>query len=374
MSKKIKILYTIPNFDTAGSGKVVYDLVKGIDKTKFLPEIMVKHQKGVFYKEIEKLGVPIHVFSYETKYKPYFTFPFRLLKVVRFFKSHRWDVIHSWHWSSDFSEALAAKLAGIPFVYTKKAMGWGNKAWRWKSILSTHIIAINESMMTQLFYKLPPEKTSFLPLGLDTETYKPTKQNQQLLEYYNIKETDFVVISVVNMVPVKGMETLIEAVINSKIKDVKLVLVGDYTSQYGYSLKNTYTNEFSQIIFTGKQQDVKAYLSLADVFVIPTKNEGKKEGMPMAPVEAMAMGVPVLGSRVSGITDILKGFEEYLFEAENVASLSQLLITFNNLDDKSRKEIGLRMREKVVSEYNFKKFIATRENLYKSIVSKKVKN
>ena len=43
---KIKILYTIPNFKTAGSGKVVHDLVKGLDKEKFSPEICFFHSKG----------------------------------------------------------------------------------------------------------------------------------------------------------------------------------------------------------------------------------------------------------------------------------------------------------------------------------------
>ena len=113
---------------------------------------MVKHTRGAFFKEVEKLGVPIHVFDYETNYQPFWSFPFRLLKVVRFFKSLDIDIIHSWHWSSDFSEALAAKLAGIKFVYTKKAMGWGNKAWIWKSKLSVlKVIAINKDMMTRIF-------------------------------------------------------------------------------------------------------------------------------------------------------------------------------------------------------------------------------
>ena len=40
MVKKIKILYTIPNFDTAGSGKVVYDLVRNLDKNVFSPDII----------------------------------------------------------------------------------------------------------------------------------------------------------------------------------------------------------------------------------------------------------------------------------------------------------------------------------------------
>ena len=49
MKNKIKILYTIPNFDTAGSGKVVYDLVNNIDKTAFSPEICCHHNKGAYF-------------------------------------------------------------------------------------------------------------------------------------------------------------------------------------------------------------------------------------------------------------------------------------------------------------------------------------
>jgi len=116
--KKIKILFTIPNFDTAGSGKVVYDLVKGLDRDKFEPEICVFHTKGAFFKEVEKLGVPIHVFQFTTNYKPLSTFIFRVLKIRKFFKKHQFNIIHSWHWSSDFSEPLAAKLSGIKYVYT----------------------------------------------------------------------------------------------------------------------------------------------------------------------------------------------------------------------------------------------------------------
>ncbi|MGR7811998.1 glycosyltransferase [Lacinutrix undariae] len=368
MQKKIKVLYTIPNFDTAGSGKVVYDLVKGLDKTKFIPEILVKHKKGAFIKEVEKLQVPIHVFPYETTYKPFWSFPFRLLKVVRFFKAHNWDLIHSWHWSSDFSEALAAKLAGVKFVYTKKAMGWGNKAWRWKSLLSTHVIAINESMMTEFFNPMPKVSASFLPLGIDTNAYKPLEKDKRLQSTYRINEDDFVVISVVNMVPVKGIEILIEAVIKTKLQHVKLLLVGDDRSEYVAELKLKYCKAYSQIIFTGKQLNVSSFLSLADVFVIPTKNEGKKEGMPIAPVEAMAMGVPVFGSRVAGVADILKGFEAQIFEAGDIDALCQLLLEFNSLDSKSRKALGLAMREKVLKVYAIKAFIKSREILYHNLL------
>ena len=106
---------------------------------------------------------------------------------------------------------------------------------------------------------------------------------------------------------------------------------------------------------------------MADVFVIPTKNEGKREGMPIAPVEAMAMGIPVLGSRVAGITDILKGFENNLFDSGDISGLSKLIVHYNNYSENQRKEIGEQMRKKVVDEYGFEKFIKSREALYESL-------
>lgn len=54
--KRIKILYTIPNFDTAGSGRVLYDLAKGLDPNKFDISIACRHNRGSFFKEIDSLG------------------------------------------------------------------------------------------------------------------------------------------------------------------------------------------------------------------------------------------------------------------------------------------------------------------------------
>lgn len=365
--KKIKILYTIPNFDTAGSGKVVYDLVNGLDKRQFDIEILVKHSKGAFFKEVEKLGVPIHVFDFETEYYPLWSFPLRLWMVLKFFKSLDVDIVHSWHWSSDFSEALAVRLAGKKFVYTKKAMGWGNKAWIWKSRLSNKVIAINKDMMTEFFYPNPQINKHYLPLGLDTEFYSPQVYHQHTAEKYDIKKTDFVVISVVNMVKVKGIEILIEAVKQSKIPNIKLLLVGNDKTSYVKDLKAKYKTDHSEIIFTGKQLEVKNYLSIADVFVIPTKNEGKREGLPMAPIEAMSMGITVIGSKVAGITDILEEFKEWQFEAGNTKELTEKIKQFHQITPSVRKNIGEQMRKKVVSNYNLQQMMQKHQEIYEQV-------
>jgi len=156
-------------------------------------------------------------------------------------------------------------------------------------------------------------------------------------------------------------------VVQSEIPNIKLLLVGNDQSNYVEQLKHKYLKDHSNIIFTGKQLNVKEYLSIADVFVIPTKNEGKREGMPMAPVEAMSMGVPVIGSKVSGISDILEGFDDWTFEASNIDELSKLLHQAYKLPNSELKEIGRRMREKVKNKYTFEAFIMSREQVYESI-------
>ena len=357
---KTKILYTIPNFNTAGSGKVVYDLVKGIDKEKFAPEIVVKHTKGDFYKEVEKLGVPIHVFPYETNYYPIWSFPFRLIKVIRFFKKLNVDLIHSWHYSSDFSEVLAARLAGIKFLYSKKNMGWGNKAWVWKSKLSHQVIAINKDMMNVFFNPIPSIKATYLPLGIDTTYYKPRRFDSNLAKKYGIEENDFVVITVANLVPLKGIETLIEAFKQLKISNSKLLIVGNNQNEYAQQLMHEHQDKL--IIFTGKQLDVRPFLSLADVFCIPTLHIG--EGMPIATLEAMSMSVPVIGSRVAGVSDILEDFKACLFVAGNVNELKAKLQEIYNLSRLNRDDLGENMREKVKKKYSLQKMISTHQKIY----------
>ncbi|MFH4964309.1 glycosyltransferase family 4 protein [Gaetbulibacter sp. M235] len=365
--KKIKILFTIPNFDTAGSGKVVYDLVNNLDKRFFEPEICCYHDGGAFFKEVEALHVKIHLFPFAINYRPFLTFPFRLINTIRFFRKHNFDLIHSWHWSSDFSEPLAAKLAGIPWIYTKKSMGWGNKAWRWRTALSSKIITINLDMKS--FYSVKAlEKVEEIPLGVDTNYYTPrTKEDITLLKDLDIKTSDFVIVSVVNLIPVKGIEVLIKAVVALDKPNIKLLIVGHDKGDYACSLKKM-TERISSIQFLGKKADVRPYHAIADVFVIPTLELG--EGLPVAPLEAMASGKIVIGSNVSGVKDILNPFQNCLFEPNNVESLKDSILSILNMSTEECIQLGKAMRTRVETNYSIERFIKSHTDLYKGICSK----
>ena len=364
--KKIKILFTIPNFDTAGSGKVVYDLVSNLDRTIFEPEICCHHARGAFMEEVNKLQVKVHLFPFAINYRPFFTFPFRLLKIIRFFRKQKFDLIHSWHWSSDFSEPLAAKLAGVPWIFTKKSMGWGNKAWKWRSSLSSKIITINSDMKS--FYSGKTlEKMVEIPLGVDSHYYTPRANGEDaLLKELKIEVNDFVIVSVVNLIPVKGIEVLINAIIDLGKPNIKLLIVGNDKGDYANSLKKL-TEGISSIQFLGKKADVRPYHAIADVFVIPTLALG--EGLPVAPLEAMASGKIVIGSNVSGVKDILKKFPDNLFEPNNVQALKQSILNILNMKKEDHIQLEKDMRSLVESTYSIEKFIESHTELYTNMTS-----
>ncbi|WP_242087526.1 glycosyltransferase [Aestuariivivens sediminis] len=366
MNKRIKILFTIPNFDTAGSGKSVYDMVSGLDKSIFDPQVCCFHDRGELFKEIKKLNIKIHLFNTSVSYYPLLTFPFRVFKIYKFFKNGGFDIIHSWHWSSDFSEPLAAKLAGIPFIYTKKAMGWGNKAWLWRSKLSTKIISVNKEIPERFFNNMI-NKVIIIPLCVDVKRFSPLKKTYKSPEGLIFEKEDFIIISVANLAPVKGIEILLDAVVRLNDKTIKVLIVGDNNNEYGKDLISNY-KDFSNIFFLGKHLDVRPYLALADLFVIPTKDEGRKEGLPIAPMEAMSSKRIVLGSDITGIREVLKSFPDFLFISGDRDELISKIVKVKEMSLEERELIANRMRAYVKTNLSIDLFINEHEALYKELI------
>ena len=357
MSKKLKILFTIPNFETAGSGRVVYDLVKGLDKNRFEVSISCRHNRGAFFKEVEALGVPIIIRETTVAYRPYYNMIGRLHPIVQFFKKEEFDVIHSWDWSSDWTEVSAARRAGVKWLYTKKAMSWGNRHWKIRSWMAHFIITINDEMRSFFPRK---KKQALIPLGIDTEYYSP--------KHYAEKPDDakFQMVTVANLVPVKGIEVLLEAVALMKEPNAHLKIVGDHSGDYGELLvaQCTMLGIEHQVEFVGKVEDVRPFIAGAHVYIIPTLDAGRKEGMPMALVEAMCMATPVLGSNISGINYVLKDFQDLLFEASNVKQLSEKLNTMHGMSTFDRDVLGVELREYCEDNYGMQQFISAHEQLY----------
>ena len=143
MPEPWKILYTIPNFDTAGSGKALLNIANRLDRSRFAPHICCGHDRGIFFKEVIASGIPVYFHQTTLDMIPRLKGLISCIKLARYFRSLKVDLIHSFHYGPDYSEPLAARLAGIPWVYTKKNMNWGGKSkngWKMRTALASYIL------------------------------------------------------------------------------------------------------------------------------------------------------------------------------------------------------------------------------------------
>ena len=356
MSKKIKVLLTIPNFNTAGSGKVLYDLAKGLDKNCFEVSIACKNNKGAFFRKVESLALPIYFIDPTVPIRPYYLLVKRIGVFKKFVKDHKFDIVHSWHWSSDWTEVLATRWAGAKFVYTKKAMTWGNVHWKIKSYLSNYIITLNEEMKNYFPHK---KNQRLIPLGINTNYYRKDENSTDSKEHF------FKVITVANLVPVKNIEVLIKAIHLLNNRNIQLDILGDHTTVYGNVLiKMAHDlNLEKQITFLGKHHDVRPFLAEADLYIISSY----MEGMPMALVEAMSMGLPVLGSDIPGVNFVLKDFQMLVFDASSAQLLSKKIDDFYHKSKEERNKLGQKLRAYSIARFSLEKFINAHEELYSKL-------
>ena len=154
MSNKLRILFTIPNFDTAGSGLALFNIAKQLDKSLFDPQIACLHNRGVIFQKIKKSGIKIHIIDLYKEARPITRMLKECYDLSKVFKKINPQIIHSYHYGADYTEAIAAKIAGIKWIYTKKSMSWygpSYRGWKLRSFLSDGIICQNSDMM-QLFF------------------------------------------------------------------------------------------------------------------------------------------------------------------------------------------------------------------------------
>lgn len=375
MRKVINLIFTIPNFDTAGSGKALLKIAERLDPKRFEPHICCMHDRGAFFKMVEESGIPVHLYPYTADMSNRIRGLQKVWHISRFFKRCQPDIIHSFHYAPDYSEALAAKLAGIKWVYTKKNMNWGGSSkngWRLRSWLADGIIAQNTDMLRDFF----PDwsKVTLIPRGVDTNEFAPAPPDPNIRAQLRLAPADRLIICVANLVPVKGVEVLLEAfdTIKDTFPDVKLAIIGDDASDYGAQLKQQACRIApDRIVFTGKVMNVKDYLHTADIFVLPTLNKGRQEGSPVSLLEGMACGLPVLASDVAGIRDQLKNFPELLFESGDSLQLAKKLTSLVSKTGEERMNLGEQLRQEVLVRFTIEREVDLHQAFYKQICQDK---
>ena len=361
----IKVLFTIPNFDTAGSGLPLIKLANNLNKNIFITEIACLHKNGDLFQDKVLNHFKVHVIDLYKKERPILKMILECYRLSKIFKKIKPDIIHSYNYNADYTEPLAAKMAGIKWIYTKKNMSWRGpsyRGWRLRSFLAHSIVCQNKDMI-QGFFK-NSNKTFLIPIGVDTNEFKKSIKNK------NENVNNRYIITVANLVKIKGIHTLIKAFhqVHKNFKEWNLLIVGDYKTEYGIFCKNLVKKlEIgTRVKFLGKQKKVKKYLEKSELFVLATSKKG--EGAPVSILEAMANSKNIIGSDVSGIKDQLSAFPNHLFKADDVESLVDKLKIFLGKSRLENSDFGDAFQLFVKEKFSLNREVTLIESLYKKIV------
>jgi len=235
-----------------------------------------------------------------------------LRAVTRLVRRERIDVVHGHFEPGSHLGAAAGRLARRPVVLTRhylapnaRRSAHGVSTWA-AGRLAKRFIAVSEPVRDSLLrFAVPEAVTVTLPLGVDLDVFHPRPELRAAERArLGLDDATTCVVATSHHRPGKGVEVLIEAV--AGVPGLVLLLAGE--GELTPRLRLLAATSGADVRFLGRVDDVAALLSAADVFCLPTVDY--PEGLPMAVVEAMAMGVPVVATPVPALLPLLTGTTE----------------------------------------------------------------
>lgn len=247
-----------------------------------------------------------------------------LIKLTKYFLSHRFDIVHSTTPKAGLLTAIAAFISGIPirlhtftgqpWVTLKGLMRWSSRlADRLIGVLSTKCYADSGSQAQFLVQEgiISIKKITVIGqgsiAGVDLARFNPDKWSlslkQQLRQSLSIAASSKIIIFVGRIAKDKGVVELLSAfssLLNMNY-DIDLLLVGPSDQDCGGtdSFDLSSARQCSKIHHIGYTECPESYLAISDVFCLPSY----REGFGAVVIEAAAMGLPTVGTMINGLVD-----------------------------------------------------------------------
>jgi len=260
-------------------------------------------------------------------------------------------------WSASSIALIANRLLGLPFSITlhSNEIYFDRLLLRDKVRSARFVVTISE-YNRQFLKKLLPEeelagKIHVIHCGLDPEVFTPSPEAQR-------NDNEFTIVGVGQLAPRKGFHVLIEACHYLAERGIpfRCHILGEGEERGRLEDLINQCNLHERVLMPGRiyQEELRQVLSQANVFVLPCVRDksGDQDGIPVVLMEAMAMELPTVATRISGIPELIDHERSGLLTPPGDAvALADALQRLRN-DPKLRQRLGKAGRETVVNEFN----------------------
>lgn len=314
-------------------------------------------------------------------------------------KGVQYDLIHSHYWMSGIAARDLQKGWGIPIVHMFHTLGlmkqriarasheaegdYRIQGEREVLRLANRIIAATPAEMAQLqwLYDSEEKKVTIIPPGVDISHFYPIPPDEAK-EFIGIPSDDRMMLFVGRIEPLKGVDTLIQALSLIRQKgalDHHCCLCVSIIGGEPNADPETMTDEMTRlqqlcdqqglgdlVTFLGRrgQDTLPYYYSAADVVVMPSYYES----FGMVALEAMSCGTPVIATQVGGLAFLVQdGVTGFHIPVDDPAALAERLITI--LDDHDLRAQISHQAAEIAHNYAWEKIAASMNTLYKDVLN-----
>jgi glycosyltransferase involved in cell wall biosynthesis len=274
--------------------------------------------------EARRAGLPVDLLP---------VFPSKRISPIGIWRLSRWliregiEVVHSQTYHAHIHGVLAAKLAGIPIVVhqQKTIASLGARKNFFLGLCfrqASAVLALSQktALEIQSRYNIQPERLHVVPNAIDAEIFRPSADQMSLRTSLGLPQNVPLAGTVASLHPVKNHAAIIRALSLLPIeKRPHFVFIGDGPARH--ELEELANASGVKISFLGRQRPVLPWLQAIDFFVLASHWEGQ----PLAMLQALACGLPVLASRIEGNTAVLGNSHPGLFDPEDFETLASLI-------------------------------------------------
>lgn len=374
--EKIKVLQLVEDLKIGGAERIIASIAEGLERRKFEISVWCISGGGEIADELKQTEIDIKIldiFSYHN--------PTNILRLAYLLRKAHPDIVHTHGYFASTFGRLAAILARTPVIVTHAHTtyyGFKKRNFlieRLLSLFTDTIVCVSQAVKRFVVEVegINEKKTSLIYNGVGEPSFFEVDSDDHVnRKSLGLEEKDIVVVTVASLTPHKGHHVLINAatVVSKRHKNLRLLIVGDGPLR---NKLEAYAKELrlsSNIVFTGQRKDIVSLLKLADLFVLPST---EREGLGIALIEAMAKGLPVIGTKLGGIPEVIEDEINGLLVTpgnpyELATAIDKLVI-----DRSMRMRMGMNGRKIYEEKFTAQKMIKHIELLYDELLRRRLR-
>ncbi len=391
--RRLNVMHIILNLEIGGAQEVVRTLVEYLASDDCQP-IVCTFKDGPLRQDIERSGVYVEVLP--ARRHSVVALPLFVVDMVgtwralaRLVKKHQVDVIQThivrsldflvlclryttplrvvlWTFHNVSFELTASQLAKYPWMLGPKKLSH-RLLYRLTSRLVDGFIAVSDDVKKAMLEIIGPigDKVIVICNGVDTQKYRQMVDKRFVRAQLGLASDTRLIASVATLKEQKGHRYLIEALasIVPQHPDVHVLFIGDGPLRGELQLQVRRLDLDDHIHFLGNRQDVPELLAASDLFILPSL----WEGLSMALLEAMATGLPIIASGVSGTTQVMVPGVTGLLVPPGDASELTGAITQLLSDHERAQAMGFAAKRRVEAQFSASKQAQEHVALYRQL-------